>query len=76
MPAEGWLFGQSPDSIPDDVADHCFVFGELTVTEESGSIARMKIRLQVDRSGKVNHQAKKRERERRSFQEPDPTPHS
>lgn len=52
-PAEGWLYGQSNESIPEEVENHSSVFGELTVADESGSVARMKIRLHVDRSAKA-----------------------
>lgn len=74
-PVEGWVFGQSNESMPDDLANHCFVFGELSVTEESGTVARMRIRLHVDRSAKVNHVETKTERRGGLFEKPDPTPH-
>lgn len=74
-PVEGWLFGQSLDSIPDDVADHSSVFGLLTVIEESGTTARMKIRLQVNRSARVEQVKTKSQRRTPLFEKPDALPH-
>lgn len=71
-PVEGWLYGQSNESIPDEVQNHSSVFGELTVAAEGGAVARMKIRLHVNRSAKtVRAEICKRGS---LFSQPDPVP--